>query len=66
MWDGSEKDIAQIPLQGNLARTLSPHMSNVAVNTTPKRGGMTGGLEGRKRSQRLKDAGFHFVQAPVV
>lgn len=36
------------------------------VNTTPKRGGMTGGLEGRKRSQRLKDAGFHFVQAPVV
>ena len=36
------------------------------VNATPKRGGMTGGLEGRKRSQCLKDAGFHFVQAPVV
>lgn len=38
MWDGSEKDIAQIPLQGNLARTLSPHMSNVAMRWPPRIG----------------------------
>ncbi|EEG32213.1 hypothetical protein CLOSTMETH_00149 [[Clostridium] methylpentosum DSM 5476] len=36
------------------------------VMTTPKRGGMTSGLKGHDKSQRLKDAGFHFVQATVV
>lgn len=32
-----------------------------------KKGGMTRGVEGRKKSQRLKDAGFHecFKDAPT-
>ena len=37
-----------------------------AVKTTPKRGGLRSGLEGRKTSQRLNDAGLNFVQALVV
>ena len=30
--------------------------------TTPKRHGMRNGLKGQKRSQRLKDAGFHLFK----
>lgn len=36
------------------------------VKTTPKRGGLTSGLKGRRTSQRLNDAGLNFVQALVV
>ena len=38
----------------------------IQVKTTPKRGGLRSGLEGRKTSQRLNDAGLNFVQALVV
>ena len=50
--------------QGNFDRLVRSILKE--VKTTPKRGGLTRVLEGRKTSQRLNDAGLNFVQALVV
>ena len=48
------------------ARLFLFHKLQIKVKTTPKKDGLTRGLEGRKTSQRLNDAGLNFVQTLVV